>query len=139
MATRDGDDYAALVLLSAFSVHLASHAALEAVREGGRADGRPLGALGVFFDWERQAQAVVDGVRLAPGERETTRVLLRRVPWKVLARADAGPDLDHVRLLAEQRGVPVEEVDELPYRCVGLIHPRYTRGATGADGRAVSR
>jgi hypothetical protein len=74
-----------------------------------------------------------------PGVGETTRVLLRRVPWKILARADAGADLDHVRLLAEQRGVPVEEVGELPYSCVGLIHPRYTRGATGADGRAVTR
>ncbi|MER6333191.1 phosphoribosyltransferase [Streptomyces sp. NPDC001034] len=73
-----------------------------------------------------------------PGVGETTRVLLRRVPWKILARKGAGADLDHVRLLAEQRGVPVEEVDELPYTCVGLIHPRYTRGATGADGRAVN-
>ncbi|MFE0186237.1 phosphoribosyltransferase [Streptomyces olivaceus] len=73
-----------------------------------------------------------------PGVGETTRVMLRRVPWKVLARAGAGADLDHVRLLAEQRGVPVEEVDDLPYTCVGLIHPRYTRGATGADGRAVA-
>jgi Phosphoribosyl transferase (PRTase)/Phosphoribosyl transferase/TRSP domain C terminus to PRTase_2/PELOTA RNA binding domain len=73
-----------------------------------------------------------------PGVGETTRVLLRRVPWKILARAGAGADLDHVRLLAEQRGVPVEEVGELPYSCVGLIHPKYTRGATGADGRAVS-
>ncbi|MEU2301327.1 phosphoribosyltransferase [Streptomyces antibioticus] len=73
-----------------------------------------------------------------PGVGETTRVLLRRVPWKILARAGAGADLDHVRLLAEQRGVPVEEVGELPYTCVGLIHPQYTRGATGADGRAVS-
>ncbi|MFJ3191627.1 phosphoribosyltransferase [Streptomyces griseoviridis] len=73
-----------------------------------------------------------------PGVGETTRVLLRRVPWKILARAGAGADLDHVRLLAEQRGVPVEEVDELPYSCVGLIHPRFTRGATGADGRAVA-
>ncbi|MEU3788684.1 phosphoribosyltransferase [Streptomyces fructofermentans] len=73
-----------------------------------------------------------------PGVGETTRVLLRRVPWKILARAGAGADLDHVRLLAEQRGVPVEEVAELPYTCVGLIHPKYTRGATGADGRAVS-
>ncbi|MFJ6387033.1 phosphoribosyltransferase domain-containing protein [Streptomyces sp. NPDC091972] len=73
-----------------------------------------------------------------PGVGETTRVLLRRVPWKILARAGAGADLDHVRLLAGQRGVPVEEVAELPYTCVGLIHPRYTRGATGADGRAVS-
>ncbi|MCX4693528.1 phosphoribosyltransferase [Streptomyces sp. NBC_01408] len=73
-----------------------------------------------------------------PGVGETTRVLLRRVPWKILAQRGAGADLDHVRLLAEQRGVPVEEVDGLPYTCVGLIHPRFTRGATGADGKAVS-
>ncbi|MFG2828001.1 phosphoribosyltransferase [Streptomyces sp. NPDC048434] len=73
-----------------------------------------------------------------PGVGETTRVLLRRVPWKILARKGAGGDLDHVRLLAEQRGVPVEEIDELPYTCVGLIHPRFTRGATGADGKAVA-
>ncbi|MGW7332088.1 phosphoribosyltransferase [Streptomyces sp. NPDC054840] len=73
-----------------------------------------------------------------PGVGETTRVLLRRVPWKILAQRGAGADLDHVRLLAEQRGVPVEEVDGLPYTCVGLIHPRFTRGATGADGKAVA-
>ncbi|AYG83141.1 Cysteine protease StiP [Streptomyces hundungensis] len=72
-----------------------------------------------------------------PGVGETTRVLLRRVPWKILAGRGAGADLDHIRLLAEQRGVPVEEVDGLPYSCVGLIHPQYTRGATGADGTAV--
>lgn len=73
-----------------------------------------------------------------PGVGETTRVLLRRVPWKILAKRGAGADLDHVRLLARQRGVPVEEVDQLPYTCVGLIHPRYSRGATGADGTAVA-
>ncbi|MFI1176468.1 phosphoribosyltransferase [Streptomyces melanogenes] len=73
-----------------------------------------------------------------PGVGETTRVLLRRVPWKILAHRGAGADLDHVRLLAEQRGVPVEWVDDLPYSCVGLIHPQYTRGATGADGKAVA-
>ncbi|MEV7599121.1 phosphoribosyltransferase [Kitasatospora sp. NPDC089797] len=80
----------------------------------------------------------IDDVNLVkPGVGETTRVLLRRVPWRVLARRGAGAELDHVRLLAAQRGVPVEEVDELPYSCVGLIHPRYSRGATGASGRAV--
>ncbi|RNL70983.1 phosphoribosyltransferase [Streptomyces sp. I6] len=73
-----------------------------------------------------------------PGVGETTRVLLRRVPWRILARRGTGADLDHVRLLAEQRGVPVEEADDLPYSCVGLIHPRFTRGATGADGKAVA-
>jgi hypothetical protein len=82
-----------------------------------------------------------------PGVGETTRVLLRRVPWKVLARPelletdDAGRllrgDLAHVLLLAGQRGVPVEPVDGLPYSCVGLIHPQFTPGATGADGKTV--
>ena len=76
-----------------------------------------------------------------PGVGETTRVLLRRVPWRVLARRGAGPELDHIRLLADQRGVPVEEFDAaegFPYACVGLISPRHTAGATGFDGRAVS-
>ncbi|WP_093838623.1 phosphoribosyltransferase [Streptomyces aidingensis] len=72
-----------------------------------------------------------------PGVGETTRVLLRRVPWRIVVRRGAGADLDHIRLLAEQRGVPLEEADDLPYTCVGLIHPHYTRGATGADGKAV--
>ncbi|MEZ0490823.1 cysteine protease StiP family protein [Kineococcus sp. TBRC 1896] len=77
-----------------------------------------------------------------PGVGETTRVLLRRVPWRVLVRPEAElahpDDLAHVRLLADQRGVVVEEVPGLSYSAIGLIHPRFTRGATGADGRAVS-
>ncbi|MBN9112801.1 MAG: cysteine protease StiP family protein [Pseudonocardia sp.] len=82
----------------------------------------------------------VDDVNLVkPGVGETTRVLLRRVPWRVLVRAGApAEDVAHVVLLAQRRGVPVEEVPGLPYNCVGLIHPRFTRGATGADGLAVA-
>ena len=68
-----------------------------------------------------------------PGVGETTRVLLRRVPWKVLVRPDARAEVAHVLLLAEQRGVPVEEVADLPFSCVGLIHPRFTADAAGAD------
>ncbi len=78
-----------------------------------------------------------DVTLVKPGVGETTRVLLRRVPWAVLVHPDAGADLAHVRLLARQRGVPVHEVPDLAYSCVGLIHPRFTRGATGADGSAV--
>ncbi len=33
--------------------------------------------------------------------------------------------------------MPVEEVADLPYSSVGLIHPRFTRGATGASGTTV--
>jgi hypothetical protein len=77
-----------------------------------------------------------DPTLVKPGVGETTRVLLRRVPWLVLARPDAA--IEHVRLLAARRGVEVRAVDGLPYECVGLIHPQYTRAATGADGRAVA-
>jgi hypothetical protein len=66
---------------------------------------------------------------IKPGVGETTRVLLRRVPWKVLARPDRQADLAHVLLLAAQRGVPVEYVPDLPYTCVGLIRPAQREGA----------
>ncbi|SEF49324.1 PELOTA RNA binding domain-containing protein [Actinacidiphila yanglinensis] len=85
-----------------------------------------------------QEYGIGDVNLVKPGVGETTRVLLRRVPWKILAQRGAGADLDHVRLLAAQRGVPVEEVGDLPYSCVGLIHPHFTRGATGVDGKAVA-
>ncbi|WP_433555049.1 cysteine protease StiP family protein [Pseudonocardia xinjiangensis] len=75
-----------------------------------------------------QAYDVGDVNLVKPGVGETTRVLLRRVPWRVLVRAGApAADLAHIRLLAQRRGVPVEEVADLPYSCVGLIRPRHAR------------
>ncbi|WP_306364425.1 phosphoribosyltransferase domain-containing protein [Nocardia sp. CC227C] len=56
-----------------------------------------------------------------PGVGETTRVLLRRVPWKVLVREADAPEHAHIRMLARARGVPVEVVPELAYACMGLI------------------
>nr|WP_084520862.1 phosphoribosyltransferase [Nocardia uniformis] len=56
-----------------------------------------------------------------PGVGETTRVLLRRVPWRVLVRDADAPEHAHIRLLAAARDVPVEVVPDLAYSCVGLI------------------
>lgn len=56
-----------------------------------------------------------------PGVGETTRVLLRRVPWKILVAEPDHPDHVHLRLLAEQRGVPIEVVPGLAYSCMGLV------------------
>lgn len=56
-----------------------------------------------------------------PGVGETTRVLLRRVPWRVLVREPDASEHAHIRLLAQARGVPVEVVPELAYSCMGLI------------------
>lgn len=56
-----------------------------------------------------------------PGVGETTRVLLRRVPWRVLVREADAAEHAHIRLLAQARAVPVEVVPELAYSCMGLI------------------
>ncbi|MGW4353515.1 phosphoribosyltransferase [Nocardia sp. NPDC004582] len=56
-----------------------------------------------------------------PGVGETTRVLLRRVPWRVLVRDRDAAEHAHIRLLAAARGVPVEVVPDLAYACMGLI------------------
>ncbi|MEZ7007138.1 phosphoribosyltransferase [Streptomyces sp. AD55] len=116
----------------------AADAALDRAKDLLAADRTPTWAGWAAVERISEEYGIHDVNLVKPGVGETTRVMLRRVPWKVLARTGAGADLDHVRLLAAQRGVPVEEVDGLPYTCVGLVHPRYTRGATGADGTAVT-
>ncbi|PXW59842.1 hypothetical protein BY998_11060 [Methylobacterium sp. B4] len=55
------------------------------VREGGRAEGKPLGILAIHFDWQPQARAIVQGVRLGAGERERTRVMLLDARNRVIA------------------------------------------------------
>ena len=86
-----------------------------------------------------EREGIGDVNLVKPGVGETTRVLLRRVPWKVLVRDLRDPGLAHLRLLAAQRGVRVVEDPDLVYRAVGLIHPKYTIGAIGADGVAARK
>ena len=59
-----------------------------AIRAGARADGRAIGVLGVHFDWQPQAQAVVDGVRLSDEERARTRVMILDQDCRVIAATD---------------------------------------------------
>jgi hypothetical protein len=56
-----------------------------------------------------------------PGIGETTRVLLRRVPWRILVRDISAPEHRHIRMLAAARDVPVTVDPDLAYSCVGLI------------------
>lgn len=72
-----------------------------------------------------------------PGVGETTRVLLRRVPWQVLVRDPSDVDVAHVVALARERGVPVVTRPDLAYSCVGLIHPLGSR-VTGAASTVVA-
>lgn len=66
----------------------------------------------------------IDNINLVkPGVGETTRVLLRRVPWKILVDRLDNPNLRHILLLAGDRGVPVEVFPGLTYSCCGIIKP----------------
>ncbi|MBR4083530.1 MAG: cysteine protease StiP family protein [Lachnospiraceae bacterium] len=58
-----------------------------------------------------------------PGIGETTRVLLRRVPWKVLIDEKHKQDdsLRHVLRLAQEKGVPIEYYPLRHYKCCGMI------------------
>ncbi len=58
-----------------------------------------------------------------PGIGEATRVLLRRVPWKILidARYKDGRELRHLIRLAKEKQVPVEDYPLRHYKCCGLI------------------
>lgn len=57
-----------------------------------------------------------------PGIGETTRVLLRRVPWKILVHSlNDYNNLGHIYQLAEEKNVPVEEYPLKHYKSCGLI------------------
>ncbi|GJD93136.1 methyl-accepting chemotaxis protein [Methylobacterium iners] len=58
------------------------------IRAGASPTGRPLGVLAIHFDWEPQARAIVEGVRVAPENRDRTRVLLVDSRHRVLAASD---------------------------------------------------
>lgn len=93
-------------------------AALAAVRDGDRT---PTWSGWASVEAVRAEYGISSVNFVKPGVGETTRVLLRRVPWRVLVRELDAPEHAHIRLLAAAREVPVVAVPELAYSCMGLI------------------
>ena len=60
---------------------------------------------------------------IKPGIGETTRVLLRRVPWKVIIdhRYNGSRELCHIIQLAKEKAVEIEYTDIKNYKCCGII------------------
>jgi hypothetical protein len=94
---RSGDDYVAgdverqpLLGNAPVATYCAS------VREGGDAHGKPLGVLAIHFDWETQARAIVQGVRVGD---DKARVLRVDSKVRVIASSDGqGLLTEHVPL-----------------------------------------
>lgn len=72
-----------------------------------------------------EAYGIDDINFIKPGIGETTRVLLRRIPWKVLVNPEYrdAEELRHILQLARDKGVPVESstVDLGNYKVCGII------------------
>jgi hypothetical protein len=102
---RSGDDYVAgdvenQPLLG--NAQVATYCA--SVREDGKADGKPIGVLAIHFDWEPQARAIVQGVRV--GENDKARVLLVDSNFRVIAASDGQGLLTERIQLAQQSAGP---------------------------------
>ena len=126
------DDIARQPLLGGATV--ATYAA--SVREGGRADGKPIGVLAVHFDWEPQARAIVKGVRLTDSEKTRTRVLLVDASKRVIAASDEQGILSE-KIQLDTAGRPRGLLSWRPGRGRGRsTRPPGTRPTRGSAGTA---
>jgi hypothetical protein len=97
LATSDGTKFsvADIAVVDALDRRLvASYAA--AIRTGGETNGKPIGVLGIFFDWQAQSKAVLDSVRLSEEERSRTRCLILDSRHQVIASSDGRGTLSEV-------------------------------------------
>jgi hypothetical protein len=74
-----------------------------------------------YIEQARRHYGIDDVNLIKPGIGEATRVLLRRVPRLLLLRDAHSPAVAHLRLLAEEKHVPVEVDPALSYQAVSLI------------------
>jgi hypothetical protein len=89
LATSDGTEFVACDISTNQALAGSKVATFAtAIREDGMNNGRVLGVLGIFFDWDKQSQAVVDGVRLSDEERSVTRCLIVDARHRVIAASD---------------------------------------------------
>ena len=104
MGTHSGDDFVVSDVESNAALGNAAVATYAtAIRQNGQQRGRPIGALGIFFDWAPQAETVVKGVGLTESERAQCRVMLLDASHRVIAASD------NAGLLSERFYLPKAE------------------------------
>lgn len=89
LETHSGDDFAVCNIGRNPLLGNAAVAAYStAIRQNGETAGRPVGVLGIFFDWEPQAQSIVSNVALSDEEKRNSRVMLLDADMRVIASSD---------------------------------------------------
>lgn len=74
-----------------------------------------------FMEAEMQRHGITDANLVKPGIGEATRVLLRRLPDRLILRDTSSDRVHHLLALAREKGVPVEIRRDLPYYAAAVI------------------
>lgn len=74
-----------------------------------------------FLDWVGRRYGVRNQHCIKPGIGEATRVLLRREAGLLLLNDLTSKATLHLHWLASSKSIPIEQVEELPYRAAALI------------------
>lgn len=126
MATADGGEFAVADISRAPGLDNAVVATYAtAIREGGEANGAPIGALGIFFDWQAQAKAIVEGVRLSPEEKAKSRCLIIDSSHRIIADSSAMGTLSDHYPLDTRRGERGWYVDNFGDTVAYALTPGY--------------
>lgn len=89
LKTHSGDDFAVCNISRNPLLDDAAVATYStAIRRDGDTAGEPVGVLGIFFDWEPQAQAVISNIALSDEEKTGSRVMLLDADLRVIASSD---------------------------------------------------
>lgn len=75
-----------------------------------------------FINQMQQQYRIADVNLIKPGIGEATRVLLRRAPRLLLLRNAGAAATAHLKLLAQEKQVPLRIEADLPYQACALIH-----------------
>lgn len=126
LTTRNGGEFVVgdVSRVRALDDHIVATYAT-AIRQDGETNGAITGVLGIFFDWEPQAAAVVKGVRLDDADKNRSRCLLVDKYHRVLASSDGrGTLLENLPL--RTNGAAMGHYHELNGRLVAFaLTPGY--------------
>lgn len=107
------------------------------VREDGDVNGKPIGVLGVVFNWEGLSQTIVDGVSLTAEEKSRTRVCMVNDQGTVLADSHNRMLTDTIEfsersdLFAQKKGYCVARIGGKKCCVAHALSPGFETYATG--------
>ena len=138
MATRSSEEYAFETLHESPLIDNERTLAYScAVRVGGEAHGKPLGVLGILFDWDSLAQSIMNDVSLSADEKKRTRVCLVDDDGLILADTQGQmlkakvPLKGPARVLNKENHYVMEDYDNQPAVIAHAYAPGYEGYSTG--------